>query len=78
MSKWSSAFRDSRWQKLRLQVMERDGWKCKACGRGENDRYHVKRYTMHITRQEQAPWEYPNRFAWLRIAKEVPQRAAMQ
>ena len=58
MSKWSSAFRDSRWQKLRLQVMERDGWKCKACGRGENDGITLNVHHAYYTAGT-APWEYP-------------------
>ena len=56
MSKWSSAFRDSRWQKKRLQVMERDKWTCRSCGeRGEGITLNVH----HIFYEKgRAPWEY--------------------
>lgn len=47
--------RDPRWQKIRLQVMERDDWKCAECG--------DKRATLHVhhIRYEwgKEPWEYP-------------------
>jgi len=57
MSKWSSAFRDSRWQKLRLEIMERDGWTCKSCGasgKGVTLNVHHAYYESG-----KAPWEYP-------------------
>ncbi len=56
MSKWSSAFRDSRWQQMRLQVMDRDGWKCMccgACGEGTTLNVHHSYYEKGM-----APWEY--------------------
>lgn len=40
---------DPRWQKLRLQVMDRDGWKCVACGDAESTLHvHHKRYCGDI------------------------------
>ena len=27
--------KDPRWQKKRLEILERDGWKCMACGEKE-------------------------------------------
>ena len=56
MSKWSSAFRDSRWQKLRLEVMERDGWKCRRCGKKEGVTLNVHHAYYEAGK---APWEYP-------------------
>jgi hypothetical protein len=57
MSKWSSAFRDSRWQKLRLEIMERDGWTCKSCGATGNG---VTLNVHHAYYESgKAPWEYP-------------------
>lgn len=32
MSDYNEKLRDPRWQQKRLKVLERDGWKCKACG----------------------------------------------
>ena len=57
MSKWSSAFRDSRWQKLRLEIMERDGWTCKSCGAtGDGVTLNVRHAYYESGK---APWEYP-------------------
>jgi hypothetical protein len=57
MSKWSSAFRDSRWQKLRLEIMERDGWTCKSCGASGDG---VTLNVHHAYYESgKAPWEYP-------------------
>ena len=64
MSKWSSAFRDSRWQKLRLEVMERDEWKCQSCGASGDG---VTLNVHHAFYESgKAPWEYPPEtlFTW--------------
>lgn len=58
MSKWSSAFRDSRWQRKRLEIMERDGWACLGCGAaGEGVTLNVHHVYYESGR---APWEYPS------------------
>lgn len=42
-------YSDPRWQKLRLQVMDRDGWKCVSCGDTKATLHvHHKRYCGHI------------------------------
>jgi hypothetical protein len=56
MSKWSAAYRDSRWQKKRLEVMNRDEWTCRSCGAsGDGITLNV-----HHSYYEsgKAPWEY--------------------
>ncbi len=35
MSKRSSLYRDPRWQRKRLEIMQRDGFKCVACGNSD-------------------------------------------
>ena len=51
--------RDPRWQKLRLEVMSRDGWRCQAvaCATSRNPRVmlvvHHKRYVAG-----HEPWDY--------------------
>lgn len=47
--------RDPRWQKLRLEVFNRDEWTCQLCGDGEStlNVHHLK----YIQGKE--PWEYP-------------------
>ena len=46
--------RDPRWQKMRLQIMERDGFKCREC--------HSDSGTLNVHhrfyRKGAAPWEY--------------------
>lgn len=58
MSKWSSAYRDSRWQRKRLAVMERDGFVCKSCGKDGPDAALAVHHTYYDPGT--APWEYPD------------------
>ena len=54
-SEYSEKLRDPRWQKLRLQVFERDGWRCLSCGDSTKTlAVHHKRYERGLE-----PWEYP-------------------
>lgn len=57
MSKWSSAYRDSRWQELRLEIMKRDNWSCRSC---KCDKDSGKILNVHHVFYEsgRAPWEY--------------------
>lgn len=52
---YRESLRDPRWQKLRLQILERDGWRCLRCGTGEKTlNVHHKHYQAGLE-----PWEYP-------------------
>lgn len=56
MSNYRELLKDPRWQKKRLEVFERDGWKCTECGTStETLHVHHKRYTYG-----NLPWEYEN------------------
>lgn len=45
----SNDYSDPRWQRLRLQCMDRDAWKCVACGDGQSTLHvHHKRYCGDI------------------------------
>jgi hypothetical protein len=59
MNAWAAQYKDSRWQKKRLEVMERDKWKCRSCGAsGDGVTLNVHHaYYDH----GRAPWEYQNR-----------------
>lgn len=57
MSKWSAAYRDSRWQKLRLEVMDRDGWVCSSCEKGDGDGVTLNVHHAYYEAGK-APWEY--------------------
>ncbi len=52
---YAEKLKDPRWQKKRLQVFERDDWKCQVC--------HSKKATLHCHHlkytKHKAPWEYP-------------------
>lgn len=54
--KYTDQLKDPRWQKKRLEILERDEWKCKDCGNGK-DTLHVHH---HLYKKGAAPWEYPN------------------
>ena len=51
---------DPRWQKKRLEILERDGWKCVACGD------HKKTLHVHHGYYERGldPWDYSSDTLW--------------
>lgn len=56
MKSYSDKLKDPRWQKLRLEVFERDGFTCAACGCKERTLHvHHKAYLKRTN-----PWDYPN------------------
>lgn len=55
MSEYAEKLKDPRWQKKRLKVMERDGWKCLCCDReGEMLTVH------HLVYCNGEPWDEPD------------------
>lgn len=56
MKKYSELLRDPRWQKKRLLIMERDGWKCVVCGNEKTTlNVHHKSYAKNGN-----PWDVPD------------------
>lgn len=51
---YSEKLKDPRWQKKRLGILERDGWKCWVCS-DETTTLHV-----HHLRYSGEPWEAPD------------------
>ncbi len=52
---YSEKLKDPRWQKKRLEIFERDGWKCMSCGAKEKTlNVHHIFYLPKID-----PWEIP-------------------
>lgn len=53
---YSEKLKDPRWQKKRLEILERDNWECKSCSDTEN--------TLHVHHKfyenKKEPWEYDN------------------
>jgi len=58
-SRYSEKLRDPRWQKKRLEVLKRDGWKCQICLDTEETLAVHHRLYEH----GKEPWDYP--LGWL-------------
>ena len=57
-SSYSSKLRDARWQRKRLEIMERDKWTCRSCGAsGEGVTLNVHHAYYESGKD---PWEYPD------------------
>lgn len=56
MGRYSEQLRDPRWQRKRLEIMQRDGFACIACGSTIKtlNVHHIQYVAGH------APWEYPD------------------
>lgn len=53
--KYSEKLRDPRWQRRRLQIMERDNWRCQLCFDDEST-LHVH----HVWYAGRDPWDAPD------------------
>lgn len=53
---YSELLRDPLWQKKRLRILERDGWRCRDC-RDDTKTLNVHH---HQYRSGAKPWEYPD------------------
>jgi 5-methylcytosine-specific restriction endonuclease McrA len=51
---YSELLKDPRWQKRRLEIMQRDDFECKHCGNNINTLNVHHKYYIH----NRAPWEY--------------------
>lgn len=51
---YSKKLQDPRWQKKRLQILERDNFTCKSCG-SSSDSLHVHH---HLYEKGKDPWDY--------------------
>jgi hypothetical protein len=56
MKTYSEKLKDPRWQRKRLEIMERDGFACQECG-DEKSTLAVH-HAYYVSKRE--PWEYPN------------------
>jgi hypothetical protein len=54
MSTYDGKLKDPRWQKRRLEIFQRDGWRCGRCDNSEQ--------TLHVHHRwyEGEPWEAPD------------------
>jgi hypothetical protein len=54
---YSEKLRDPRWQKKRLEIFQRDEWRCQGCGDSESTLHiHHRRYI-----QGREPWDYEDK-----------------
>lgn len=56
--KYADYFKDPRWQKKRLEILERDGFACQICYDTESTLHVHHRYYE----KDKKPWEYDNKF----------------
>lgn len=52
---YSQKLRDPRWQKKRLEILQRDNWRCVLCG---DDKHNLQ--VHHCVYRRIEPWEYPD------------------
>lgn len=60
---------DPRWQKKRLEILERDGWKCRECDNAEETLHVHHRYYV----SDREPWDYPE-WAYSSLCKTCHER----
>jgi hypothetical protein len=53
MSTYADKLRDGRWQRKRLDVFQRDGFRCRICGKQDNIQLHHNWYINDLE-----PWDY--------------------
>jgi ribosomal protein S27AE len=53
---YKEKLKDPRWQKKRLEILQRDQWVCKRCG---NDKLMLQVHHRYYCNGSD-PWEYPN------------------
>lgn len=54
--KYSEKLKHPKWQRKRLEIMQRDGFKCKLCGDKESELH------IHHEEYEGDPWDVDNKF----------------
>lgn len=54
MIKYSKKFKYPRWQRKRLEVIQRDHWKCRICGENE-----TTLYVHYLEHTKPDPWDEP-------------------
>ena len=60
MTRYSKLLRDPRWQKLKNTVLERDEYRCCACGDQESELHVHHGYYEH----GRSPWDYESESLW--------------
>jgi len=58
MVTYADKLKDPRWQKKRLEILQRDMWTCQYCY--DNESMLVVHHTLYIADTE--PWDYPDSY----------------
>lgn len=54
---YRNQLKDQRWSRRRMEIMRRDGFRCRRCGATGNLNVHHKWYIYG-----RKPWQYPDRY----------------
>lgn len=54
--KYSEKLKDPRWQKKRLEILEKNNWQCEVC---ENNKKTL--HVHHLVYENLEPWEYKDK-----------------
>jgi hypothetical protein len=65
VNNYAAKLKDPRWQKRRLEILQRDEWRCVACGYGLHEEYeddNEPRQPLHVHHRWYTgePWEAPD------------------
>lgn len=60
MTIYFEKLRDPRWQKMRLEIMQRDNFECRVCG--EKDKTLNVHHGYYARKTD--PWDYPDNTLW--------------
>jgi len=52
---YAEKLRDPRWQRRRLEIFQRDNWKCQLCSRTD-----LELHCHHLYRTTEDPWDEPD------------------
>ena len=60
---WSRKYKDPRWQKKRLEILERDLWTCRCC-MSEEDGVELHVHHGYYRLDAEGPWDYESETLW--------------
>ena len=52
---YAERLKDPRWQRKRLEILQRDNWRCCCCNRAD-----LTLQVHHLIYAKRDPWDYPN------------------
>jgi hypothetical protein len=58
MSDCSATFKDPRWQKKRLELLQKAGWTCEVCEAKDSE---LNIHHRFYSKKSSGPWDYPDK-----------------